>query len=73
MCNGKTYLLVGYSLGIIAHELLHVVYSAHFCMDLLEDLGALLQAEDDILLNLGEFDIGREFLELFKLSVCLGE
>lgn len=40
-------------------------------MDLLEDLGSLLQAEDDVLLDLGELDVARQLLELLQLGVRL--
>lgn len=46
---------------------------AHFGVYLLEHLGALLQAEDNVLLYLRELDIGRQLLELFELAVGLGE
>lgn len=36
-----------------------------------ENLAALLQAEDDVLLDLGELDVARQLLELLKLRVRL--
>lgn len=47
--------------------------AAHLGVDLLEDAGALLQAEDDVLLDQGELDAARELLELGQLGVRLGQ
>lgn len=68
-----TYLLVRNGIGRLPHQLLDVVYAAHLGVDLLEDSCALLQAEDDVLLDLRKLDVGRELLELFQLGVRLGE
>lgn len=45
--------------------------AAHLGVDLLEHLGALLQAEDDVLLDQRELDAARELLELRQLRVRL--
>lgn len=50
-----------------------MVDAAHFGVDLAEDLGALLEAEDDVLLDEGKLDGESELLELLELGVCLGE
>lgn len=50
-----------------------MLYAAHLGMYLLEHLCSLLQAKDDVLLDLGELDVGRQLLELLQLAVCLGE
>lgn len=67
------HILIGDGVGGLAHELLDVLEPAHLGVDLLEDLGALLQAEDDVLLDLGELDARGEALELLELGVGLGE
>lgn len=71
--GGDAHILIGDGFGGLAHELLDVLEPAHLGMDLLEDLGALLQAEDDVLLDLGELDARGEALELLELGVGLGE
>ena len=50
-----------------------MVYAAHLLVDLLQDLGALLEAEDDVLLDLRELDARRQLLELLQLRVRLGQ
>lgn len=55
-----THSLIGNGVCRFAHQLLHVLNTAHLGMYLLEHLGALLQAEDDILLYQGELDVGGE-------------
>lgn len=50
-----------------------MLYAAHLGMYLLEHLCSLLQAKDDVLLDLGELDVGGQLLELLQLAVCLGE
>ena len=47
--------------------------AAHLGVDLFQDLGALLQAEQDILLYEGELDARGELLELLELGVGFGE
>ena len=67
------YLLVRDGLGRLAHELLDVLDTAHLGVDLLKHARALLQAEDDILLDEGELDVARQLLELGELGVRLDE
>lgn len=69
----RAYLLVSDGVGRLAHELLDVLDAAHLGVDLLQDLGALLQAEHDVLLDHGELDGRGELLELFELGVRLLE
>lgn len=67
------YILVGNRFGCLAHKLFDLVDAAHLGVDLLENIAALLQAEYDVLLNLGELDVARQLLELLELSVGLGQ
>ena len=46
---------------------------AHLGMDLLEDPSSLLQTKQNILLYLGELDLGRQPLQLLQLRVRLGQ
>lgn len=71
--RGHTHILISDGVGRLAHQLLDVLYAAHLGVYLLEDLCALLQAEDDVLLYLRELDVGRQLLELLQLAVSLGE
>jgi len=50
-----------------------VLDAAHLGVNLLQHLGPLLQAEDDVLLDQGELDARRQALELLELGVRLGE
>ena len=70
---GSTNLLVRDRISRLAHEPLDVGKAAHLGVNLLEDLGALLQAEEDVLLDQGELDARCELLQLLKLAVRLGE
>jgi hypothetical protein len=48
-----------------------VLDATHLGVDLLEDLGPLLQPEDDVLLDEGELDARDEAFELLELGVRL--
>lgn len=65
--------LVGNGVGRLPHELLDVLDAAHLAVNLLQDFGALLQAKDDVLLDLRKLDARRQLLELLELRVRLGE
>jgi hypothetical protein len=69
----QTYLLIGNRVGRLAHELLHLVDAAHLAVDLGQYARALLEAEDDVLLDLRKLDVGRQLLELRQLGVGLAE
>lgn len=66
-------LLIRNRIGRLAHQLLDVLNPAHLRVDLLEHLGTLLEAEDDVLLYEGELDVGRELLQLLELRVRLDQ
>lgn len=66
-------MLVCDSVRCFAHQLLHVLNTTHFDMDLLQNLSTLLQTKHDILLYLRKLDIGREFLQLLELRIRLFE
>lgn len=69
----EPHLLIRPRLLVLRHEPLHPLDAAHFGVDLLQDLGALRQAEEDIFLYEGELDVGREVLQLGELGIRLGE
>lgn len=69
----QTNLLVRNSLRRLAHQLLHVLDSAHLGVNLTEHSRALLQAEEDIFLDECELDRRGQALELFELRVGFGE
>lgn len=71
--RGRAHILVCDGVGGLAHQLLDVLEAAHLGVYLLENLCALLQAEDDVLLDLGELDARRQPLELLELGVGLCE
>lgn len=68
-----SHLLVCNRVGRLAHELLDVLDAAHLGVDLLQDLCALLQTKDYVLLDEGELDVARELLKLVELRIRLGE
>lgn len=63
--------MVSNGISALAHKLLDVLDAAHLGVDLLEDAGALLEAEDDVLLDEGELDVAGQLLELGQLQVRL--
>lgn len=71
-CKEKgTYLLVCDGICCIAHQLLNMLYTAHLGVDLLENLCALLQPKQYILLYLRKLDVRRKLLQLFQLRIRL--
>lgn len=70
---GHTHILIRNSVGRLPHQFLDMLYAAHLGVYLLKHLGALLQAEYDVLLDLRELDVGRQLLELLELAIGLGE
>lgn len=68
-----THLLIRNGIRRVTHQLLHLVNAPHLRVYLAQDLGALLQTEDDVLLDLGELDARRQLLELLELGVRLGQ
>lgn len=65
--------MVGDSVGRVAHELLDMFDTAHLLVNLLQHLCALLQAEDDVLLDLRKLDVARQLLKLLELRVRLDQ
>lgn len=73
MQRGRTNFLIGNGLGVLPHELLDALDAAHLGVNLLQDAGALLEAEDDVFLDERKLDVGGELFELGQLGVGLGE
>lgn len=67
--HAATHILIRDRVGRLAHELLHVLDPAHLGVYLLQHLGALLQAEHDVLLDQGELDARGQLLQLLQLRV----
>ena len=64
------HLLVCPRLGVLAQQLLHVLYAAHFLLDLLQHSSTLLQPIQHIFLHKRKLDIACELLQLRQL--CIG-
>lgn len=68
-----TYLLVSNLVRRLAHKLLDPLDAADLGVDVHEDLCALLEAAQHLLLDLRHLDALRELLELVELAVGLCE
>jgi hypothetical protein len=67
------HLLVGYRLGRVVHQLLDGLEAAHLAVDLLQRLGALLDAGQDIALDARKLDVGRQLQQLLELRIGRGD